>query len=69
MLPNFDYVSPGSVQDAVKQLSSGGARVLGGGSDLLRCFRDEVFSADKVVSLRKISALKGIKAVGSALAP
>ncbi|MGD0623653.1 MAG: xanthine dehydrogenase family protein subunit M [Thermodesulfobacteriota bacterium] len=63
MLPNFDYVSPGSVQDAVKQLSSGGARVLGGGSDLLRCFRDEVFSADKVVSLRKISALKGIKAV------
>ena len=63
MLPNFDYVSPGSVQDAVKQLSSGEARVLGGGSDLLRCFRDEVFSANKVVSLKKISALKGIKAV------
>jgi xanthine dehydrogenase YagS FAD-binding subunit len=63
MLPNFDYVAPGSVQDAVKQLSSGEARVLGGGSDLLRCFRDEVFSATKVVSLRQISALKGIKAV------
>jgi xanthine dehydrogenase YagS FAD-binding subunit len=64
MLPNFDYVAPGSVRDAVKQLSSGGARVLGGGSDILRCFRDEVFSADKVVSLRKINALKGIKAMG-----
>ncbi len=63
MLPNFDYVAPGTVQDAVKQLSSGEARVLGGGSDLLRCFRDEVFSATKVVSLRQISALKGIKAV------
>jgi xanthine dehydrogenase YagS FAD-binding subunit len=64
MLPNFDYVAPASVQDAVKQLSSGGARVHSGGTDLLSCLRDEVFTADKVVSLSKISALKGIKAVG-----
>jgi xanthine dehydrogenase YagS FAD-binding subunit len=63
MLPNFDYVCPGSVQDAVKQLSSGGARVHGGGTDLLRCLRDNVFNANKVVSLSKVSALKGIKAV------
>ncbi len=64
MLPNFDYVAPASVQDAVKQLSSGVARVHGGGTDLLSCLRDEVFTADKVVSLSKISALKGIKAAG-----
>ena len=64
MLPNFDYVAPASVQDAVKQLSSGGARVHSGGTDLLSCLRDEVFTADKVVSLSRISALKGIKAAG-----
>ncbi len=64
MLPNFDYVAPASVQDAVKQLSSGVARVHGGGTDLLSCLRDEVFTADKVVSLSRISALKGIKAAG-----
>ena len=64
MLPNFDYVSPKSVQDAIKQLSSGAARVHGGGTDLLSCLRDEVFTADKVVSLSKIGSLKGIKAAG-----
>ena len=64
MLPNFDYVAPASVQDAVKQLSSGEARVHGGGTDLLSCLHDEVFTATKVVSLSRISALKGIKAAG-----
>ncbi len=67
MLPNFDYVRPGSARDAIKHLSSEGARVHAGGTDLLNCLRDGVFSASKVVSLSKLSALKGIKESGGGL--
>lgn len=68
MLPNFAYVRPGSVKDAIKHLSSAGAKVHAGGTDLLSCFRDETLSADKVVSLSGIGAVKGVKgASGQAL--
>jgi xanthine dehydrogenase YagS FAD-binding subunit len=61
MLPNFAYARPGSVQDALAQLSSSGARVSAGGTDLLGCLRDGVFDAEKVVSLSHIKALRGIR--------
>jgi xanthine dehydrogenase YagS FAD-binding subunit len=61
MLPNFAYARPGSVTEAVGQLSSSGARVFAGGTDLLGCLHDGVFDAEKVVSLRSIEDLGGIR--------
>lgn len=61
MLPNFSYARPGSVKEAVEQLSSAGARVLAGGTDLLGCLRDGVFGAETIVSLGKIDDLRGIR--------
>ncbi|MCF8104231.1 MAG: xanthine dehydrogenase family protein subunit M [Desulfohalobiaceae bacterium] len=56
MMPEFSYIRPNSLDQAVSCLESQGAFVMAGGSDLLGCLRDEVFQADKVVSL---SGLEG----------
>jgi len=61
MLSNFTYVRPKSLEEAFKQLSSGGAKVHAGGTDLLGCLRDHVFEASKVVSLSNIQSLHGIR--------
>jgi xanthine dehydrogenase YagS FAD-binding subunit len=61
MLPNFAYARPGSVNEALDQLSSSGARISAGGTDLLGCLRDQVFDAEKVVSLSNIKDLGGIR--------
>ncbi len=60
MLNPFSYVRAESVSEAVRHLATGGAVVHAGGTDLLGCLRDQVFSAGKVVS---ISGLKGLKGV------
>jgi xanthine dehydrogenase YagS FAD-binding subunit len=60
MMPSFDYVRAGSVRDAIKHLSSYGARIHAGGTDLLNCLRDGVLDAEKVVSITKLNRLKGI---------
>ena len=60
MLPNFNYVRPSSLADAVRQLTPN-ARVHAGGTDLLGCLRDGVFAADTVVSLSAIKELRGIR--------
>jgi xanthine dehydrogenase YagS FAD-binding subunit len=61
MLPNFAYVRPESVEQAVEQLSSPTDRVFAGGSDLLGCLRDGSVEAEKVVSLGAIDTLRGIR--------
>jgi xanthine dehydrogenase YagS FAD-binding subunit len=61
MTPNFSYIRVNSVKDAVKQLSDKGTMILAGGTDLMGCLRDEIFSADKLVSLSKLAELRGIK--------
>jgi xanthine dehydrogenase YagS FAD-binding subunit len=60
MLPNFAYVRPGSKQEALDHLGSEGAHLHAGGTDLLGCLRDEVFTADKVVSISGLEELAGI---------
>jgi len=60
MLPGFSIVRPTSLADALAQLEGGGARIHGGGTDLLGCLRDGVFITDKVVSLGRIPELRGI---------
>jgi len=61
MLSNFAYVCTGSIREAVKQLTSDGARLHAGGTDLLGCLRDNVFDAEKVVSISRLNALRGIR--------
>ncbi len=60
MLPNFSYVKADSVKVAIDQLSSKETRILAGGTDLLGCLREQIFSADKVVSISRIKELTGI---------
>jgi xanthine dehydrogenase YagS FAD-binding subunit len=65
MLPNFTFVRPGSLNDAVRQLVAQNARIHAGGTDLLGCLRDGIFTADKVVSLGRLEPLRGITAATS----
>ena len=61
MLPEFAYVRPTSLDEALKQVADGKAVVHAGGTDLLGCLRDGVFEASTVVSLSGIAALRGIE--------
>ena len=60
MLSPFSYVRPESTDEAIKQLLTGKAHVHAGGTDLLPCLRDNVFDADRVVSLSGLNDLRGI---------
>ena len=61
MLPAFTYVRSRSVSEAATLLASPGARAHAGGTDLLGCLRDQVFSAERIVSLGAIDELRGIQ--------
>ncbi|HUL75668.1 MAG TPA: xanthine dehydrogenase family protein subunit M [Vicinamibacteria bacterium] len=60
MLPGFAYARPTTLADAVKALADGQGRVHAGGTDLLGCLRDGVFTAPTVVSLSGVPSLRGI---------
>ena len=62
MLPNFTYVRPSSLDEAVRLAAAPGARLHAGGTDLLGCLRDGVLAADTVVSLQGLADLRGIAA-------
>ncbi len=61
MIRNFSYVKAGSVAEAIKAMGAG-AKLHAGGTDLIGCLRDEVFEAQKVVSISGLKDLKGITA-------
>jgi xanthine dehydrogenase YagS FAD-binding subunit len=60
MLPNFSYIRPASLGEALDHLAAPGARAHAGGTDLLGCLRDRVFDARVVVSLGGLAELRGI---------
>ena len=60
-IPNFTYVRAKSLREAVQQLSAKEARLHAGGTDLLGCLRDEVFTASKIVSIGQLNDLRGIR--------
>ncbi|HEY3287301.1 MAG TPA: xanthine dehydrogenase family protein subunit M [Gemmatimonadaceae bacterium] len=60
MLPTFSYVKPTTLGQALRELSAPGARVHAGGTDLLGCLRDRVYSATKLVSLNGLDELRGV---------
>jgi xanthine dehydrogenase YagS FAD-binding subunit len=61
VMPNFAYVRPKSIKEAIQHLSSDGARIHAGGTDLLGCLRDDIFGAKKLVSLSQLKELHGIR--------
>ena len=61
MMPAFQYVRVRSLEEGIRHLSSGDARVHAGGTDLLGCLRENVFIAAKMVSISNIKELKGIR--------
>ena len=60
MTPGFSYQRAASITDALTGLSKGNSRILAGGTDLLGCLRDNVFTADMVVSISGIKDLREI---------
>lgn len=56
----FEYVSPGTVTEALELLSRYGAdaKVIAGGTDLIPKLKAQVMKPKYVVSLKKVSALK-----------
>ena len=60
-IPNFSYIRPRSLKEAIQHLSSDGARVHAGGTDLLGCLRDNIFGTKKVVSISGLKELRFIR--------
>ena len=58
MLPKFTYARPSSLKEALAGLGDESTRVHAGGTDLLGCLRDRVFTAETVVSLSAINELR-----------
>jgi len=62
MLPGFAYARPRTLDEALAALTTEGARIHAGGSDLLGCLHDGVFPASTVVSLSALESLRGVTA-------
>ena len=60
-MPQFTYVRPKSLEETIRHLSTGNARIHAGGTDLLGCLHDGVFAVEKVVSISRLDELKGIE--------
>lgn len=63
LMPNFPYVRAKSLKEAIQHLSSDGARIHAGGTDLLGCLRDDIFGAKKLVSISPLHDLRGIRSM------
>jgi xanthine dehydrogenase YagS FAD-binding subunit len=61
MFTNFAYARPETVDDAITALVDGNAALHAGGTDLLGCLRDQVFTTDTVVSLSSLRELTGVR--------
>jgi len=60
-MANFSYIRPRSLKEAIQHLSSDGARVHAGGTDLLGCLRDNILGTKKVVSISGLKELRFIR--------
>jgi xanthine dehydrogenase YagS FAD-binding subunit len=60
-MPNFTYVRPKSLKETFSHLTEDNVRIHAGGTDLLGCLQNGVFTADKVVSISRLEELKGVE--------
>ena len=65
----FEYANPTTKEEAVKALAldAGAAAPLSGGTDLLGLMKDDVEMPKRLVNLKSISELKGIRYDGKGL--
>ncbi|MGB5987012.1 MAG: FAD binding domain-containing protein, partial [Desulfobacterales bacterium] len=61
MLTRFSYIRPATLQEALEQAAQPGAYLHSGGTDLLGCLREEIFTVHKMVSISALEELKGIR--------
>lgn len=61
---DFEYATPAGLEEAVDLLTDewGPSEIMAGGTDLVTCLKQRVTSPDRVVSLRGLWELKGIRA-------
>jgi len=70
MIPaKFDYARPGSLDEAIRALASGGddTKVIAGGQSLLPLLRMRLAYPDKLIDLGGLSELRGVRDAGEAL--
>ncbi len=60
MLGKFSYLRARTLDGALDHLGDETTRIHAGGTDLLGCLREDVFTADTVVSLSRLGELRGI---------
>jgi xanthine dehydrogenase YagS FAD-binding subunit len=63
MIPQFAYTRPGTLKEAIRQLTDEDAHVHGGGSDLLTCLRERIFDVRKIVSIQGVPDLQGVQEI------
>jgi len=65
----FEYANPTTVKEAVSQLGAkwGEADVLAGGTDLISMMKDYIATPKRVVNIKNIKELSGIRSSGSEL--
>jgi 4-hydroxybenzoyl-CoA reductase subunit beta len=62
-LPRFKLLRPRTVEEAIRHLgeNSGNIRVLAGGTDLIPSMRQKLFEPERVLDLRGIATMRGIR--------
>jgi xanthine dehydrogenase YagS FAD-binding subunit len=65
-MKSFEYAAPGSLKEAASLLAEtwGETEILAGGTDLVTSLKQHITTPKRVVSLKNISEIKGIKADG-----
>lgn len=68
-MKDFEYSAPKSVDDALALLGTswGKTEVLAGGTDLITCLKQGLTAPERVVSLKNVGELRGIKKEGDTL--
>jgi len=68
-MKSFEYAAPRNLKEATELLAAkwGETEILAGGTDLITCLKQGLTAPNRVVSLRNIAELKGIKSEGGEL--
>ncbi len=61
MLPQFSYIRPDTIEQAVSHLKGENVAVHAGGTDLLGCLRDRIITSEKIVSISGLKDLADIR--------
>jgi xanthine dehydrogenase YagS FAD-binding subunit len=62
-MKSFEYAAPRNLKDATELLAEkwGETEILAGGTDLVTCLKQGLTAPNRVVSLKNVAELKGIK--------